>query len=381
MSTARDRGRQRIDELAPILWRNGSLIALLLIALIVVIESTTIFYRVDASDEGVVLRFGRHDRTSPPGLHMKLPWPIERVYDVPVQRVQTLEFGFHTKRAGRVTEYAPQSSANLEVAEMLTGDLNLANVEWIVQYRVKDAADYMFRLGSVEELGVEALPSGVQSDPNTAVPDSINDISESVLRKLVGDKSIDAILTFGREEIATNAKQEIQQMLDEFEAGVEIVTVKLQSTSPPEQVKDAFQEVNRARQNKERVVNDAEGERNRQIPAARGKRDQAILEAEGYRERVVRETKGRVSAFLSKLAEFDKAPEVTQQRLYLEALEEVLENVGQKTILDESLNGLLPLLNLDRDAAPGNTTGKKPTPRTSVPTTGRSLYSGLRGEQ
>lgn len=339
------------DDLVAVLRKNWPRIVLVAAALVIVLVLSTTFYRIDASDEGVVLRFGKHVQTTPPGLHWKLPWPVERVYEVPVQRVQTLEFGFETERAGRVTQFAPAGVEQLNVAEMLTGDLNLANVEWIVQYRVSDSAAYLFHLGDVETVSAEVLPSGVRSDPNAAVPDTIRDVSESVLRKLVGDTSIDAVLTLGREQIAADAKREIQQMLDDFDAGLEIVTVKLQSTSPPEKVKDAFQEVNRARQNKERVVNEAEGERNRQIPAARGKRDQTISEAEGYADRILQEKQGKINAFLAQLAEYEKAPEVTRTRLYLEAMEEVLSNAGQKTILDESVQGLLPLLNLDRDTA------------------------------
>jgi membrane protease subunit HflK len=340
----------RID-VGTLLQRNYPIIVLLLLVALLAPALLTTFYRVDTSDEGVVLRFGEHVRTSPPGLHWKLPWPIEEVYDVPVRRAQSLEFGFKTARAGRVTEYAPLDSEQLDVSEMLTGDLNLANVEWVVQYRVSDPVAYLFNLGAVEQIRFDALPAGVSYDSNIAVPDAIRDVSESVLRRLVGDTSVDAVLTFGREDIASAAKIEIQQMLDDFDAGLEIVTVKLQSTSPPEQVKDAFQEVNRARQNKERIVNEAEGERNRQIPAARGKRDKAISEAEGYAERILLSTKGEVTAYLAQLAEYEKAPEVTRRRIYLEAMEEILGQVGQKTILDESVDGLLPLLNLDPDGA------------------------------
>jgi len=170
------------------------------------------------------------------------------------------------------------------------------------------------------------------------------------MRKLVGNRSVDSVLTMGREEIAQTAKRDIQQMLDEYETGVAIVTVKLQTTSPPESVQEAFEEVNRARQNKERVVNQAEGERNRQIPAARGKRDQMVSEAEGYRERVVLETKGMVTAFESKLAEYEKAPDITRRRLYLEAMEEVLSSVGNKTIIDDSVNQMLPILNVNAES-------------------------------
>lgn len=313
----------------------------------------TMFYRVDASDQGIVLRFGKHVRTVEPGLQVKLPWPIEKVYTVPVRSVQSLEFGFRTESAGRNTRYAKSSREMNEVADMLTGDLNLAHVEWIVQYRIQDAYKSLFNIGGGDDMFWETISHKITSDDiNPALPDTILDVSETVMRKLVGDRSVDAVLTMGREEIAAQAKREIQTMLDEFEVGVEIVTVKLQTTAPPESVKDAFQEVNRARQNKERVVNQAEGERNRQIPAARGRRDQMISEAEGYKDRVIMETRGRINAFNSKLAEYEKAPEVTMRRLYLEAMQDVLSNVGDKTIIDESVNGMLPILNLNEPKNP-----------------------------
>lgn len=318
----------------------------------VIVVLYTMFYRVDASDQGIVLRFGKHVRTVEPGLQIKLPWPIEKVYTVPVRSVQSLEFGFRTEVAGRKSVYAGDANTD-EVADMLTGDLNLAHVEWIVQYQIRDAYQSLFNIGGGDDMFWETLGHKISSsDINPALPDTILDVSETVMRKLVGDRSVDAVLTVGREEIAAQAKLEIQAMLNEFEVGVDIVTVKLQTTSPPESVKDAFQEVNRARQNKERVVNQAEGERNRQIPAARGRRDQVISEAEGYKDRVIMETRGRVNAFNSKLAEYEKAPEVTMRRLYLEAMQEVLANVGDKTIIDESVNSMLPILNLNEPKNP-----------------------------
>ncbi len=309
------------------------------------------FYRVDASEQGIVLRFGRHVRTVEPGLQMKLPWPIEAVYTVPVRRVQSLEFGFKTLTAGRKTEYQPREPKLDDIADMLTGDLNLAHVEWIVQFRIQDAPDSLFNIGDESSLVGDLMSEIRTADINPAIPDAIQDVSETVMRKLVGDRSVDSVLTMGREEIAAQAKLEIQKMLDDFEAGVEIITVRLQTTAPPEPVKDAFQDVNRARQNKERIVNEAEGERNRQIPAARGKRDQMISEAEGYRERIVMETKGAINAFNAKLAEYEKAPEVTKQRLYLEAMQQILSQVGDKTIIDESVNQMLPILNLNHQPA------------------------------
>ena len=324
-------------------------IGIFLVVAVLLVATSSMLYRIDASDQGVLLRFGRQVDTVEPGLHWKLPWPFETVYKVPVRRIQRLEFGFVTEQAGRTTRYATPRPENLAIAEMLTGDLNLANVEWIVQYRVKDAHDYLFNIGGTETVSSASLPAGEAADVNPAVPDTIRDVAESVVRTLVGDTSVDAVLTLGREQIAADAKLQIQEMLDGFNAGVEIDTVKLQSTAPPEQVKDAFQEVNRARQKKERVVNEAEGERNRQIPAARGKKDQAISEAEGYHQRVVLAAQGRTEAFTAQLSEYQQAKEATQTRLYLEAVEEVLAGVGQKTIVDESVHGLIPLLDLGRN--------------------------------
>ncbi|MDP6553802.1 MAG: FtsH protease activity modulator HflK [Pirellulaceae bacterium] len=321
-----------------------------LVVLLVLFIGRTMLYRIEASDEGVVLRFGEHHKTVSPGLHGKLPWPIDEVYKVPVQRIQSLEFGFETTRPGRHTAYA-QDEDDLAVAEMLTGDLNLGHVEWIVQYRISDPLGYLFKLADTEN-----RPGGFlsgRSEVNPAVPDTIRDISESVMRKLVGDSSIDYVLTIGRQQLAKNAETLIQEELDGFESGVDIVTVKLQTTSPPTvKVQEAFQEVNRARQEKEKVVNEALGERNSIIPAARGQRDKAIAEAEGYESRVVLETNGRVNAFLAQLTEYEKAPDVTRQRLYLEAMEEILSQAESLTIIDESVRGILPVLNLDESVAP-----------------------------
>lgn len=339
-----------IDEVKFMVWdyyrRYRRPVRFVIGALLAVWVLGSVFYQVDAESEGVVLRLGAYERTTQPGLHGKFPWPIETVSIVPIRLVQTLEFGFETILPGRITQYARPTPELEAVARMLTGDLNLAHVEWIVQYRIKDAKDYLFQIGG-----------GPSS--KMAVEDAIQDVSESVMRKYVGDASVDEVITIGRDQIASDAKIEIQKMLDGYKAGIEIVTVKLQAATPPEEVKDAFDEVNRARQNKERVVNEARGERNRMIPAARGRRDQMISEAEGYKERVIRETQGQAHAFLAQLAEFEKAPEVTQIRLYLAAMEEILGHAERKVVIDESIRGVLPLLNLDA----GDKEGMDPIPQ------------------
>ena len=358
MSPADPYGRRRnvpFDR-ADIPWEEvttwAGRVVLVLIVLLVLLAVLSMFYRIDASDEGVVLRFGKKIDTAMPGLHWKLPWPIDTVYKVPVQRIQVLEFGFATRQPGRKTLYSKTSNDDLGVAEMLTGDLNLGHVDWIVQYRVKDSGEYLFEMGGSVADSPWAFSDGENSEVNPAVPDTIRDVSESVMRKLVGDSSIDYVLTIGRDQIAKDAEVLIQEELDNFQAGVDIVTVKLQTTSPPTaKVQDAFQEVNRARQKKERVVNEAQGERNSKIPAARGAKEKAIAEAEGYQNRAVLQTTGAVNAFLAQLAEYEKSPDVTRKRLYLEAMEEILATVGSKTIIDESVRGVVPLLNLNSGAA------------------------------
>ncbi|MCZ6683715.1 MAG: FtsH protease activity modulator HflK [Planctomycetota bacterium] len=298
----------------------------------------TMYYKVGPDSEGVVLRLGEYSKTAQPGLHFKLPWPIDTYFIVPVRKVQSLEFGYRTEEAGRRSRYARATDDQKILARMLTADLNLAHVEWVVQYRVKDAKLYLFRIGGGAGHAINAA-------------DLIQDVSESVMRRIIGDVSVDSVITTGREEIADLAEVEMQQLLDSYESGIHIVTVKLQSATPPEKVKDAFDAVNRAKQNKERVVNDAKGERNDVIPEARGKRDQLILEAEGYALRKVKEANGRANAFLSQLLEYEKAPAITKTRLYIEAMEVVLQQVDEKIIIDETIEGVLPLLNL------GDTTG------------------------
>ena len=357
-------GRAGPGDVSRLTRRYVPLIGGVMVLALVAILALTMLYRVDASDEGVVLRFGKHVDTVPPGLHWKLPWPIETVRTVPIRRIQSLEFGFSTEQAGRRTQYAQLDAGQLDESEMLTGDLNLARVEWVVQYRIKDPYDYLFQI-SEAAAGETPQPSGgAQPDANPAVPDAIQNISESVMRQLVGDRSVDAVLTFGRTEIANEAERQIQAMLDQFEAGVQIETVKLQNTEPPEQVQDAFQEVNRAKQVKERMVNEAEGERNRQVPAARGEKELAISEAKGYKQREVLEATGRIEAFKARLAEYEKAPEVTRVRLYLEAMDAMLSKVEEKTVIDASVRSVLPLLDLNPPTATGRQTATEPSTAT-----------------
>lgn len=308
----------------------------IVVLLLVIWVAGSMFYKVDTDSRGVVLRLGKPLPPSLPGLHFKAPWPIDKVYKVPVEKVQSVEFGYRTISAGRRTQYAPSGEQDRVMARMLTADLNLAHVEWAVLYRIGDPNKYLFKIAGDR-----------RGDPARNARELIRDVSEAVMRRIIGDVSVDSVITMGREEIAAAARTQMQEMLDSFDSGITIVTVKLQSATPPDPVKDAFDAVNRAKQVKERVVNEAKGERNKQIPAARGQRDRAIAEAEGYALRVQKEATGHASAFLSKFAEYDKAPQITRIRLYLEAMEQVFSQVQEKIIIDEGVQGMLPLLHLD----------------------------------
>ena len=310
--------------LAALLWASGSM-----------------FYKVEADSRGVLLRLGKLTENTPPGLHFKLPWPIDMVHTVPVERVQSMEFGYRTVLPGRRTQFARATDNLKTMARMLTADLNLAHVEWVVQYRIHTPEDYLFKIGGERPTFASAANAR----------DLIGDVSEAVMRRVIGDVSVDSVITIGREQIAADVKEEMQRTLDGFEAGIKVVAVKLQSATPPDPVKDAFDAVNRAKQSKERVVNEAKGERNRLIPAARGQRDRTIAEAEGYAMRVQMEAEGRAHAFLARLAEYEKAPEVTKMRLYVEAMEEILMNVDDKIIIDQSIKGILPVLQLNAGAS------------------------------
>lgn len=283
-------------------------------------------YTVDADSEAVVLRLGTIHGTSGPGLHFRIPFGVDKVMIVPVRKVETIEFGFQTVTPGRRSTYRSPPNAQ-DVSLMLTGDLNCALVEWIVQYRIKNSSDYLFSVVLVE--------------------DTVRDAAESVVRGLVGDRSVDEVITTGREELGFEAREMLQDMLDnKYACGVEIVALKLQNATPPDEVRDAFDAVNRARQEKDTVINEAESERNKLIPAARGKRDREVAEAMGYADKIIKEANGETAAFLAQLAEYEKAKEVTRTRLFLQTMEEVLSKCGRCLIVDEKLRGILPILDL-----------------------------------
>lgn len=282
----------------------------------------SVFYTIDADEVGVIQRFGKYIRTTEPGLHFKIPFGVETVKKVKIQRVFKEEFGFRTMKAGIRTEYSPRSYD--EESLMLTGDLNSAVVEWIVQYRVKDPVKYLFNVRNVVE--------------------TLRDVSESVMREVVGDHSVDEVIVLSRQDIEVQAQQVAQRLLDEFETGIDIVTVKLQDVNPPEPVQPAFNEVNEARQEKERIINEALEAYNKVIPQAKGQAEQTIRQAEGYATNRVNRAKGDAQKFLAVWQEYNKARDVTRRRLYLETMLDILPNLNNIYVVDEQQKGLIPLL-------------------------------------
>jgi membrane protease subunit HflK len=282
-------------------------------------------YTVGPEELGVITQFGAYKRTTDPGLHFKLPFGIEKVAKVPVQRQQKEEFGFRTLQAGQRTRYSTKSYDDESL--MLTGDLNTADVEWVVQYRIVDAYQYLFRVRGVRE--------------------TLRDMTEAVVRRVVGDRSVNEVLTVGRQEVATSVEVELQLLCDQYENGVRIEQVVLQDVNPPEEVKPSFNEVNEAQQERERLVNQALAEYNKVIPKARGQAEQAIQEARGYYLDRVNRAQGDSARFASLYDAYQSAPDITRKRIYLETMNDVLAQAGRKIILDSNAQGILPLLNLD----------------------------------
>jgi modulator of FtsH protease HflK len=285
------------------------------------------YYQVEPDEVGVVQRFGRYVRTTDPGPHLKIPFGIERVTKVPVQRQLKMEFGFRTLRSAIQSQFDASSPEVTQEAVMLTGDLNVAVVEWIVQFRIKDPKAFLFNVRNV--------------------PDTFRYMSEAVMRQVVGDHSVDEVLTIGREAIALQAKDELQKLCESYEIGIEVLQLVLQDVNPPDPVKPAFNEVNQAIQEKERAINEAWAEYNKAVPLAKGEAEQMIRGAEGYALERVNKAEGDGKAFEALYAEYRKAPDVTRKRMYLETMGELIPKLGRKLVLDENARGVLPLLQLD----------------------------------
>lgn len=292
------------------------------IALVAVLALFSSFYTIQPEEIGVVLRFGKFVRDSEPGLNIKLPLGMEQVRKVPIQRQLKQEFGFRTAEAGVRTRYS-QSSFDDE-SLMLTGDLNIADVEWVVQYRVVDAQKYLFRVRNVTE--------------------TFRAMSEAVMREVVGDRTVNEVLTIGRQEVATLAEERLQKLCDQYETGLHVEQVVLQNVTPPEPVKPSFNEVNEAQQEREEKINAAQSEYNREVPKARGQAKQLIEQSEGYAIDRVNRAQGDAERFNALFQAYRLAPEVTRTRIYLETMNEVIPKANDKIVIDASAKGILPLL-------------------------------------
>ena len=293
--------------------------------LAVIVGLTSAVYQIPTDSVGVVLRFGKYVTEVQPGLRFKVPFGIDRVLILPVKRQLKQEFGFGTSGASNRHQYKAQSFNNEK--RMVTGDLNAALVEWVIQYRISDPKNYLFKVRNAE--------------------DTLRAISESVMREVVGDRTVDEVLTIGRQEIESESLIKMQKLASKYEVGISIDQVQLKNVNPPTKVQHSFDEVNQAQQEKEKLINEARREYNRSIPLAEGEKDQKIQEAEGYSLRRVNEAKGDVANFNAVLAEYMKAPAVTKLRLYHETMQEVLANVKSKNIIDSDAKSVLPLLQLN----------------------------------
>ena len=293
------------------------------IAFIALLIFASAFFQIEPEEVGIITRFGKYVKKVEPGLNLKMPF-IERVYKVPVERQQKLEFGFRTVQAGINSQYT--RSGTKDESLMLTGDLNLADVEWVVQYRINDPYNYLFKVRNPEN--------------------SLRDVSEASLRQIVGDRTVNEVLTVGRTEIATRMVELMNQICKDYSLGIKVDQVVLQDVNPPEPVKAAFNAVNQAQQEKETLINQAKSEYNKVIPKASGQAKETIQKAEGFATERVNNAHGETARFNAIYREYVKAPEVTKRRIYLETMGLVLPKLGSKIIIDEQGNNVLPLLQM-----------------------------------
>lgn len=302
------------------------IIILIVVAVAIVAVLLTSFFVVDQTEQSVVLRFGRVHRVVGPGLQFKMPLGIEKNLNVPTQVVQTMDFGFRTEQAGVNTSFSSRDFS--EESLMLTGDLNIIDVEWVVQYRINDPVAWLF---NVEEKAT-----------------TIRDISQSVVNELVGDLPILSVMAASRTQIELDAQEKMQSLFDEYGLGIRIITVKLKNIVPPVgRVQDAFEDVNKAVQDMNRLINEGKQQYNQEIPKAEGQAAQQIQIAEGYASERVNNARGDVARFNSVREAYIESKDVTQRRLYLETMEDILSG-GNVTIIDKSLENFLPLQDLSR---------------------------------
>ena len=310
---------------------NAKAILTAIVAILLVAGALSCFYQVETEEEAVVLRFGKYIKTEQPGLRFKLPWGIDQVEKLAVDRQLKQEFGFSTPGASNPSQATGPGEQSQE-KEMVTGDLNAALVEWVIQYRIDEPTEYLFNVRNADE--------------------TLRDASESIMREVVGDRTVDEVITIGRQEIESETLLKLQALVDKYEMGLDINQVQLKNVNPPLRVQASFNEVNQAQQEKEKSINVANGQYNQSVPRARGEADQKISEAQGYATQRINEAEGDADRFNALYAEYEKAPEVTRRRIYLETLQTVIPQLGKKVIIDEDAQQILPLLPLGEEARP-----------------------------
>jgi len=306
-------------------------IVISVIGLLLLYGVFTCFYTVKTDSQAVVLRFGKPQKTVDPGLHFKIPFGVDRHVPVEVRRQLKQEFGFADAHATDPWQFSDRATQE-EEKSMVTGDLNAAQVEWVVQYRIEDPQQFLFEVRDAKG--------------------TLRHLSESVMRWVVGDRTVDEVITIGRREIAQEAAEKLQDAVESYGMGLVIDQVQLINVNPPQRVQASFNEVNQAQQQRESAINVANGQFNKEVPRARGEADRMISAAQGYAVKRVNEAEGDVTAFEALLTEYVRAPEITRQRIYLETMAKVLPKVGRTVILDEQTTGMLPFLNLSEDPTP-----------------------------
>jgi membrane protease subunit HflK len=317
---------QKIRERFRGKFRLGGSLWLLILAALLVAAGYSSFFRVATNETGVVQRFGRYVRVTGPGLQLKLPFGIERVRKVKTGRNFQMEFGYRTLEAGVRSRFTEKGFK--EESLMLSGDLNVVDLQWTVQYKIGNPIDYLFQVQDVDS--------------------AIRDVSESVIRRVVGNSLFDFVLTVGRAEIADRVKVEMQEILDSYRSGIQVVNLKMQNVTPPEPVEAAFNEVNEAEQEKESKINQAQAAYNKEIPKAKGNAQQTVSEAEGYAVERVNRAKGEADRFLDVLKEYRQAKDVTKRRFYLESMHQLFNKVEEIYVIDADQKGIVPLLDLQK---------------------------------
>jgi len=317
-------GQDRLKQIMP----SGNPRGIIILAALALagLGAWTAYYTVPSDSVAVVQRFGKYLKDVPPGLHFKLPLGIDVATIVPVKRQLKQEFGFTTPGASDPYQ-SPRPQDEKRETQMVTGDLNAALVEWVVQYRISEPAKFLFEVREPSE--------------------TLRYVSESVMREVVGDRTVDEVITIGRQEIESEALTKMQTLATKYAMGISIDQVQLKNINPPKPVQESFNEVNQAQQEKEKLINEARRDYNKVIPLAEGEKDQRIREADGYRLKRINEAEGDVARFNALLAEYTKAPEVTRRRIYIETLQDVMPGIRSKIVIDEQTRGILPFLNLD----------------------------------